>query len=349
MSDARKKVVVTLNHVLPEEERDLWKRVEDQDSYRPMRKGEEGDPAVYSALLTDAEIDAMMDASNLKRIEEVKGAQVTPNVDSNVPNDVDLRSHKADMLPGWGFTGAGIDVGVIDTGLGSGVASKFNIKAIRGEEGLTPYANSHGSYTSSLAVPTASRLVFSRAIDETAGGSYDSTNWVAALYWMVDQIGVDVVNMSFSGDQFEQFGQDVIHHARQNGVLPVCSAGNEGVASQRYPAAYEGAIAVGALDRFKSWSRWPGSNYGSWVDLWANGVNVLTYGPAGGETTQTGTSVAAPLVVWLKASLLTKGKDSLGDVGIENAVRNGSGPTIGTGGGGQIDGEQSAYRMADEC
>lgn len=349
-SSGAERYFVNLSEVVPPEERNVFRSLKKPETFRPVREAAEvGEPGVYTVELEEDELEKVEAAENVRYLEKV-GPGPKPAVDTVVPSDADLRGHKADMLYSWGFTGRGIDVGVIDTGLGSGVASKFSIKAIRGEQGTDPYAGSHGSYVASLAVPRTSRLIFSRAINEGTFTAFTTADWVSALYWMVDTVGVHVVNMSFGNYSFSQTEQDAVNHATSKNVLLVASAGNDDTTSKHYPGSYDGVMAVGALDRYRDWARWPSSNHGGWVDLWAGGVSVLTYEPSGAETRQTGTSVAAPLVTFVKASLLTKGLTSIGQIGTESAVKAGAGEaTPGTGGGGRLDGENASWKMADQC
>ena len=344
------------NIAVPPVQRDRFRALRHPETYRNLktREPEVGERGVYTVELTPSEVrDLGRDRpSNLRHLEKV-GPSPKPDVDAVVPSDVDLRGHKADMLFEWGFTGRGIDVGVIDTGLGSGVAGKFNIKAIRGERGLTPYANSHGSYVASVAVPRKSRLAFSRAIDEVGQNNYDNSDWIAALYWMADEVGVDAINMSFGGYSRSQVELDAVSHAASKGIRLYASAGNDSTTTPQYPAAYDGVIAVGALDRTNGWRRRTGqygSNYGSWVDMWANGVEVLCYGPSGSTLYQYGTSLACPLAVYVYASLLTKGKTSIGQIKTHDAMRQGGDQTpTGVGGGSRLNGEGGAWAMRDFC
>lgn len=359
------KYIVT-NTAVPPRQRDRFRALRRPETYRNLktREPEIGERGVY---VVDLDLDEVRDLqrngpSNLLNLERV-GPSPQPDVDTIVPSNADLRGHKADMLFEWGFTGRGIDVGVIDTGLGSGVAPKFDIKAIRGERGLDPYVNSHGSYVASIAVPRKSRLVFSRAIDEEGQANYDNSDWIAAIYWMVDTVGVHLINMSYGSYTYSQTAQDAISYAESQGVLLQASAGNDSITTKRYPGAYDGVTSVGALDRFRSWARASLSNYGPWVDMWANGVSVDTYGPSGNLTKQTGTSFATPLVTYVKAALLTKGLKSIGQIKTRDAVKKGDGedrdergyrkpkagvPT-GVGGGARLDGAGGAWAMRDFC
>ena len=138
--------------------------------------------------------------------------------------------------------------------------------------------------------------------------------------------GIDVINMSFSiepsfgflgiGDDFDEF-QDIggdfdedafngmFRWAADNGVI-VCAAGNDRRELPDYdlrPATRTpGTVTVGALDGDVAWGK---SNFGSSVDIWAQGANVHV-GPIPGPpfvTLQSGTSGSAPIVAGAVAML----------------------------------------------
>ncbi len=68
-----------------------------------------------------------------------------------------------------------------------------------------------------------------------------------------------------------------VRKAVQRGSLVVAAAGNAGREERNYPAACEGAIAVGAVDALDQRAHF--SNYGEWVDLAAPGVSIVSTVP----------------------------------------------------------------------
>lgn len=114
--------------------------------------------------------------------------------------------------------------------------------------------------------------------------------------------------------------------AEDGGPLVVAAAGNEGKDKQFYPAAYDWVLGVGSLDRDGRMSDF--SNFGSWVDVYAHGrdlVNAFPTGtyeyvePASGKLKGTkqgftglarwsGTSFATPIVSGLIAAYMSEHK-----------------------------------------
>lgn len=86
------------------------------------------------------------------------------------------------------------------------------------------------------------------------------------------------------------------------------AAGNTNEDACRYsPASASGAITVGAVDE-KQMARAFFLNYGSCVDLYAPGVSVSSVHPTSDSPqVLSGTSMAAPAVAGMAASLLSGG------------------------------------------
>lgn len=135
--------------------------------------------------------------------------------------------------------------------------------------------------------------------DAAGNASTDTARLLAALSWL-DQRGVDVVNMSFTGPR-DAVIERAISDMRAKGVVFVAAAGNMGpMAPPSYPAAYEGVIAVTAVNsRGESYRH---ANRGDYIDVSAPGVDVLTALPDAQQGYRTGTSFAAPFVTAIAAT-----------------------------------------------
>ena len=57
----------------------------------------------------------------------------------------------------------------------------------------------------------------------------------------------DVINLSVGGGPHDVIVEESIQDARDQGMLVVIAAGNDGRKAVSYPAAYSGATAVSAL------------------------------------------------------------------------------------------------------
>ena len=85
----------------------------------------------------------------------------------------------------------------------------------------------------------------------------------------------DILSMSFGGTVFKDAAalRMAVAAARNEGIVLVASAGNDGVSVPQYPAAFDEVIGVGAVgpDGPPPWT-----NYGDWVDACAPGVELVS-------------------------------------------------------------------------
>jgi hypothetical protein len=154
-------------------------------------------------------------------------------------------------------------------------------------------------------VPDATFLLATAFRSDAAGSaSADPARLLEALNWL-DSLGVDVVNMSFSGPPDADIAR-AIERMSLKGVMFVAAAGNMGPAAEpSYPGAYPHVIAVTAVNRDGEGFR--NANRGSYIDVAAPGVDVLTALPNGKQGLQTGTSFAVPFVTAILATRASSG------------------------------------------
>ena len=162
-------------------------------------------------------------------------------------------------------------------------------------------------------------------------GGGETSDAVTAFYYAVNN-GADVLSNSWGGHSHNQTMQDVIDYAYSQGVVVIASAGNDDDTFPNYPAYYEHVISVAATDSDDN--RAPFSTYGSWVDIAAPGVDVLslradrtsmgtTYNAY--TTIASGTSMACPHVSGASALLLSVDPNISVDE-VEDALEAGTDP-----------------------
>lgn len=103
-----------------------------------------------------------------------------------------------------------------------------------------------------------------------------------------------VINCSWGGGGFSQFGQDIVNYATSIGALIVAAAGNENSSNNHYPSGYEKVLSVAATgsdDRKASYS-----NYGYSIDVCAPGNYLYNTWSSNTYSFLTGTSMASPVV-----------------------------------------------------
>lgn len=119
------------------------------------------------------------------------------------------------------------------------------------------------------------RLMNVKIFDDNGNSS---TDLIAKGIRYATDHGAKVISMSFGVSNPNQNLVNAIRYAWEHNVVMVASAGNEGTSEVNYPAGYNDyVIAVAATD----WddNKASMSNFGSWVDIAAPGMNIYTTYP----------------------------------------------------------------------
>ncbi|MFO1170373.1 MAG: S8 family serine peptidase [Hyphomicrobiaceae bacterium] len=214
---------------------------------------------------------------------------------------------------------SGLAIGMIDTGIdlesqafaGSAiVARRFSPSGTQEEAyghatGVAALIVGNGQLGTPGLLPKA-RLVAADVfyLDENKHVVTDTASLLKALDWL-DQAGVKIVNMSFSGPQDDLVAKALANMSAK-GVVFVAAAGNNGpAAAPAFPAAYDEVIAVTAVDnRMRGYIQ---ANQGDYIDVAAPGVKIWTAAPKNRSIYQSGTSFAVPFVTAALAAELDSG------------------------------------------
>ncbi|GIE82239.1 hypothetical protein Aph02nite_81890 [Actinoplanes philippinensis] len=208
----------------------------------------------------------------------------------------------------WDVTtgSADVTVAVVDTGVTPG--GELAGRVLPGYDFVNDDAdpaddNGHGTMSASVIAAAGDdgtglaglcwscRILPVKVLDAGGVGGHDDI--ARGIVYATDH-GADVINLSLGGPASSQILADAVTYAADHGVLVVASAGNDGVATPSYPAAYPAAVAVAGSTEADARQDW--SNYGAdWADVAAPGVNVAQ-GRDGGIYWFAGTSSAAPMV-----------------------------------------------------
>lgn len=213
--------------------------------------------------------------------------------------------------------GKGVKIGMVDTPL-----DMFH-KSLKGNkitqidlvQAQEPKARLHGTEIAGTLISNDPRVGIAPEASLYAVGAFgkktDGTGTAADIAQAIDlciKANVDILNLSFAGDK-DDLVDAVIKRAVDKGIIVVASAGNNGPdAKPAYPAALDGVIAVTAIDNKQN--IFAKANRGSYIDLAAPGVGILTTSPESSYKLATGTSIATAHVSGLIALLLSMKRDA---------------------------------------
>ncbi|KAI0804442.1 subtilase [Xylaria sp. FL0064] len=223
-------------------------------------------------------------------------------------------SYVFDDSAGEGITAYVVDTGILTTHEEFQGRATLAFNAIEGSKDTDE--NGHGSHVSgtiggaTFGVAKNVKLIGVKVLDANGGGTnadvLDGLNFVETDVNQKKLKGKAVMNMSLGGGQSQAIN-NAIEAIAAAGVVPVVAAGNEAQdAANTSPASAPNAITVGALDATTD-QRASFSNFGTVVDIYAPGVDVLSVGIKSNSDQETlsGTSMASPHVAGLAAYLMS--------------------------------------------
>lgn len=189
---------------------------------------------------------------------------------------------------------------------------------------IPPYIG-HGTFVAGVlrCVAPATEVIVENAF--SVAGSQLESDLVPRLDAALG-LGVDIFHLTIACSSRNDLPliafQEWLRKVRQSGAACIAAAGNSGFDRPTWPAAFPGVIGVGALG-----GDWRGratfSNFGSWVDVYAPGrdlINAYATGtytchvfPYAGEVRKfygmakwSGTSFSTPIVTGLIASRMSR-------------------------------------------
>lgn len=229
--------------------------------------------------------------------------------------------------------GAGVLVSVIDTGWHSPAATNPQTPWLAGVVGdeetidpnaIHPYAG-HGTFVAGVVRCIAPGAQVRVEGFLPHGGAIHESAMVVQLHEAL-QRGPDIISMSAGTHTrrnqallgLQVFWETSLRHLK--GTVLVAAAGNDGDRLPFWPAAFPWSVSVGALTA--NGARAHFSNFGSWVDVYALGVDLVNAYPTGvfvcqeppsagqartfdGLAQWSGTSFSTPTVAGIIAARMT--------------------------------------------
>ncbi|EOD00181.1 intracellular alkaline serine proteinase [Caldisalinibacter kiritimatiensis] len=259
-----------------------------------------------------------------------------------------------------GYTGEGITVAVIDTGVAPHNDLTRPTNRIVGFKDFVndrskPYDdNGHGTHVAGIiassgyssngkytGVAPKANILGIKALDESGSGS--TSDIISAIQWVIDTKDVyntKVLNLSLGSPANEPYYSDPLAKAAEAandaGITVVVAAGNSGPSKNTIlsPGISPSVITVGAIDDNKTpeisddtiadfSSRGPTNDGLKKPDLVAPGVDImsLSNNKLDGYTSLSGTSMATPLVAGT-AALMYQKNSNLTPKAIKSSLKN---------------------------
>lgn len=237
-----------------------------------------------------------------------------------------------------GYTGEGIKVTVIDSGLGptSGkhidlpddIAERSYNKSSGENSKNDQSISGHGTHVSGLVGAKLNNEFGGAGVapgctlysinadngldngEKVGDGAYTSSDLIAALNYARTDIKTDIINLSVGGSAYQFLEELAVNLCYNSGIAIFAAAGNTDTDTPAYPALYKSTICIAALDKGNQKASF--SSYGKAVDFAFPGANIFStlnsssyaYG------TMDGTSMACPIASGTAAVILQWAKEN---------------------------------------
>lgn len=264
-------------------------------------------------LQYDSIVDTKEAYNELSSDPDIK--DVSPDTLMETSSDEELStSSTLDTHNSWGYNTMGFNymesaitdygkqqqtvVSVIDTGcdinheiLKDRIINPYN--AVTGETDVID-TQGHGTHVSGIIADCTDsniKIMPIKVMDST-GNMYKSSEITAITY--ATENGADVINISLGSKDYTDAERQAIADAKEKGIIVCAAAGNSNSGVTEYPAGYDEAISVAAIDQTLSKAYY--SNYGAKIDFTAPGSAIYSadYSNDTGYIYMSGTSMASP-------------------------------------------------------
>ncbi len=206
-------------------------------------------------------------------------------------------------------------VAVVDTGIDSDhpflegriIPTKINTSA-SGIRNNSEDDNGHGTNIAGIIADCTLDNVYIKpykVMDKWGDGTVIT---VAAGINCAVRDGVDVINVSIGFEENSEILETAIRNAEENDIIVVGAAGNNASDTVYYPASYDTALKVTAINEENVFANF--SSFGNGVDLAAPGVDIITSDMGGDYVSVKGTSFAAPFVAAAAAAIISVARNA---------------------------------------
>ncbi len=239
-----------------------------------------------------------------------------------IPNDAQYYSQwhlqKISASPGWDIStgSASVPIAIIDSGIDP-THPDLAGKLIQGYNFVGGNTDTHDVMGHGTAVAGSAAALSNNYIG-VAGIAWqnpvmplvviNSNNWATyydvanAITYAADH-GAKIINLSLAGSSSSSTLQNAVNYAWNKGAVIFAAAANNSTSTPYYPAACNNVVAVSATTSSDTLASF--SNYGTWVDISAPGVSILTTTNGGAYSSWSGTSFSSPITAGLGALIMS--------------------------------------------
>lgn len=284
----------------------------------------------FSVEMSEADAEAMAQDYRVLFVEE-DGVMTADATQTNPPwglDRIDQRNLPLNATYNYNWTGSGVRVYVIDTGIrtthtqfGGRASNVFDAFGGNGAD-----CNGHGTHVSgtvggsTYGVAKSALLRGVRVLD--CNGSGSTSGVIAGVDWVRQNfIAPAVANMSLGGGVSSAL-DTAVNNLSNAGVTIAVAAGNSNAnACNSSPARAANAITTGSTTTTDARSSF--SNFGTCLDIFAPGSGILSAWFTSNTATATlsGTSMASPHVAGV-AALYKQANPSASATTVRNAIVN---------------------------
>lgn len=161
--------------------------------------------------------------------------------------------------------------------------------------------NGHGTQVAGVIVDSTLPNVYVKpykVVDNAGKGTLISL--AAGIRCAVDD-GVDIINISLCFDESSDVLQEAVNYAEYKDIIVIGAAGNDGTDKPLYPASCKNVLKISAVNNQNIVPSF--SSYGEDVDFAAPGISIKTTTLNDKYITTRGTSIAAPFVASVAATI----------------------------------------------
>jgi subtilisin family serine protease len=284
----------------------------------------------FAVEMTEAEAERLSQDFRVKFVEE-DGVVSIDATQNNPPwglDRIDQRNLPLNAVYTFNWTGSGVRVYVIDTGIrtahtqfGGRASNVFDAFGGNGQD-----CHGHGTHVagtvggSTFGVAKSALLRGVRVLNCSGSGS--NSGVIAGVDFVrLNHIAPAVANMSLGGGASTAVDTAVNNLHNANVTIAVAAGNSNTNACTQSPARAANAITVGSTTQTDARSSF--SNFGTCLDLFAPGSGILSAWATSNTATATlsGTSMASPHVAGV-AALYKQANPSASSTTIRNAIVN---------------------------